>query len=341
VLVVAAVVIGGYVAFSGGGSRKDYSGDGSGTTTAEVNKGDGIDAIAKTLVTADVVGSAHAFKAAAAANPASDGIQPGFYRLRKHMSGRSALSLLLNPSVSLINTKVTIPEGLTEKDIVAKIATALAVSPDVVQKAADDVSDLAPGGYSPASGSLSTLEGFLYPATYTFDPATSPNDAIQQLVTAYTSEDRQLGFASGAAKLSITPYQALIIASIAQAEVKFADDAPKVARVILNRLAQNMPLQIDATSVYGAELKGLDPAKVTYSTLDSPFNTYTNKGLPPTPIGNPGETSMQGAISPSAGTWLFYVNGDAAGHLAFFSDADAFKVGQQKCHDNNWGCAAP
>jgi len=133
----------------------------------------------------------------------------------------------------------------------------------------------------------------------------------------------------------------LIIASIAQAEVKFAEDAPKVARVILNRIAQSKPLQVDATSAYAAKLQGLDPAKVIYATLDSPYNTYKNKGLPPTPIGNPGETSMQGAITPPPGNWLFYVNDDAAGHLGFYADQDAFTAAQQKCHDNNWGCAAP
>ena len=114
------------------------------------------------------------------------------------------------------------------------------------------------------------------------------------MTAEFTSEDRQLGFADGAKKLGITPYQALIMASIEQAEVKFDSDAPKVARVILNRLASNMPLQIDATSVYAAELQGLQLSQVNYADLQSPYNSYLHAGLPPTPIGNPGRGDAAG-----------------------------------------------
>jgi UPF0755 protein len=339
ILVVAAVAVTGYVAF-GGSSTKDYAGTGTGSVTIQVAPGDGIDAIGSTLTDAGVVASTSAFRSAAAANNRSDSIQPGYYRLRKHMSATSALTMLLDPA-SLVNTKVTIPEGLIEKEIVAKIATAIGATTAAVQKAADDVGDLAPGGYAPASGNLTSLEGFLYPATYQFNPGTTASDAVQELVAAYTNIDRQIGFASAAAKNGITPYQALIIASIAQAEVKFPEDAPKVARVILNRIAAGQPLQVDATSAYAAKVQGLDPTKVIYADLPGPYNTYKNKGLPPTPIGSPGETSLQGAMAPAAGAWLFYVNDDAAGHLGFFDNQDEFTAAQQKCHDQNWGCAAP
>jgi UPF0755 protein len=107
-------------------------------------------------------------------------------------------------------------------------------------------------------------------------------------------------------------------------------------------LAAHKPLQIDATSVYGAKLKGLDPRKVTYSRLDSPYNTYTHVGLPPTPIGNPGIEAMTGAAHPTAGTkWGYYVNGDAQGHLTFVVTEADFEKARHKCHVNNWGCAGP
>ncbi len=340
VLVLAAAGLTAVLIFNGGSSSKDYSGSGTGSVTIQVQQGDGIDAIGQTLTHAGVVGSVNAFRTAAAANSNSSNIAPGYYKLRKRMSASSALDLLLNPA-SAVNTNVVIPEGLIEKEIVAKLATALGLSTATVQQAADKGVELAPGGYAPTSGSLKTLEGFLYPATYQFDPGTTADDAIEILVARYVAEDRQLGFASAAVKMGITPYAALTIASIAQAEVKFADDSGKVARVILNRLAAGMPLQIDATSAYAAKMQGLDPAKVVYATLVSPYNTYLNKGLPPTPIGSPGETSMTGAVNPPAGTWLYYVNDDAAGHLGFYSDQADFTAAQQKCYANNWGCAAP
>jgi UPF0755 protein len=161
---------------------------------------------------------------------------------------------------------------------------------------------------------------------------------LQQMAAEFTTEDKQLGFADGAKKLGITPYQALIIASMAQAEVKFASDAPKVVRVILNRLASNMPLKIDAASVYAAEIQNLNLSDVNYATIDSPYNTYTHSGLPPTPIGNPGEPMLQAAISPAAGDWLYYVNGDSQGHLFFTDSETAFEQAVAQCQANHWGC---
>ena len=128
------------------------------------------------------------------------------------------------------------------------------------------------------------------------------------------------------------------IASIIEGEAKFDADRPKVARVILNRLAADRPLQIDATSVYGAKLAGLDPKQVDFATLDSPYNSYTHPGLPPTPIDNPGDSSLKAAVQPAAGSWMYYVNGDAAGHLSFFTDENAFLQAVATCRANGWGC---
>jgi UPF0755 protein len=339
-LVLVALVIIGFVAYNPTTTAKDYTGGGTGSVTIQVHPGDGIDAIGTTLVEQGVIASTGAFSAAAAANDQSNSIQAGYYRLHKQMSASAALTLMLDPA-SLVNAKVVIPEGTIEKDVVSKVATALGESTASVQTAAENVSTLAPSGYAPAGGSLSSLEGFLFPLTYTFNPGTSPSDSIKQLVTAYENEDQKIGFAAAATKIGITPYQALIIASIAQAEVKFPEDAAKVSRVILNRIAAGDPLQIDATSAYAAKVQGLDPSKVVYAQMPGPYNTYVNKGLPPTPIGNPGESSMMGAVNPPAGDWLFYVNIDAAGHLGFFDNQDDFTKAQQTCHDNGWGCAAP
>ena len=115
-----------------------------------------------------------------------------------------------------------------------------------------------PQGYTSGTAPPTSVEGFLYPATYSFDPGTKVSDALQQMITQFTDQARSTGFTADAKALKITPYQALIIASIAEKEAKVAADYPKVARVILNRIAAKMPLQIDATSAYAAKLKHLD-----------------------------------------------------------------------------------
>ena len=111
-----------------------------------------------------------------------------------------------------------------------------------------------------------------------------------------------------------------------------------MARVILNRIAAKVPLQVDATSAYAAKLSNLDPTKVIYAKIDSPYNTYTHDGLPPTPIASPGETAMKAAVHPASGNWLYYVNSDAKGDLFFTNSESAFETAAAKCRDNHWGC---
>jgi UPF0755 protein len=208
-----------------------------------------------------------------------------------------------------------------------------------VTKALKDVkaiglpTDFTVGGKTPPS-----VEGFLYPSTYSFAKDASPAVALQAMVTQFTERARSSNFGAAAKALHITPYQELIVASIAEAEAKFPEDYPKVARVILNRIAAGRPLQIDATTRYGARLQGLDPSKVNYATFDSPYNSYLHDGLTPTPINNPGADAMDGAAHPTPGNWLYYVNGDADGHLFFTNSESEFAKAVAKCRQNNWGC---
>jgi UPF0755 protein len=337
VLVLAAAGWVGYKSFSPK-PVADWTGAGTGEVTIQVHQGDGAAAIGSTLLHADVVRSVEAYTRASAANSKSADIAPGVYQVRHHMSGTAAVDRLLDPAAHIV-AKVTVPEGTIEKDIITRLATALKVPESTVAAAAANIPNLGlPDGYAPAAGSLTSAEGFLYPDTYALDPGSTPTAALQLMASEFTTEDRTIGFADGAKKINLTPYQALIIASIAQAEVKFDSDAAKVSRVILNRMAANMPLQIDATSVYGAKIQGLDPTKVDYATIASPYNTYTHSGLPPTPIGNPGENVLKAAITPDDGDWLYYVNADAAGHLFFTNDVNAFEAAVAQCRTQNWGC---
>jgi len=283
------------------------------------------------------VASTQAFTDAAKDNPKSVNIQPGSYNLHPHMSAKSALTALLDPASRNAEDDVLVPEGATVVDVEARLVKVLGASQKAsIEKFLKHATDIGlPVNYGSLSGSP---EGFLYPATYTFDPGTTGEQALQQMVQRFISQDRQTGFASAAKTAHLEPYAALIIASIAQSEAKFPADMPKVARVILNRIAAKMPLQIDATSAYAAKLLGLDPTKVIYSQIDSPYNSYTHDGLPPTPISNPGSEAMSGAVHPAAGNWLYYVNGDKAGHLFFTNDPAKFETAVDTCRQNNWGC---
>jgi UPF0755 protein len=335
VVIVLVSTMGG----SGSSSNSDFAGTGT-SQVVEVSISAGATAadIGTTLQRKGVVASQGAFIAAAKSNSNSRNIQPGYYNLHAHMSAKAALVALLDPTSRNADHDVLVPEGATVFDVEARLVKVLGSS----QKASIDklllhATDIGlPVNYGSLTGSP---EGFLFPATYTFDPGTTGEQALQQMVQRYISQDRQTGFAGDAKAAHLTPYQALIIASIAQAEAKFPTDMPKVARVILNRIAAKMPLQIDATSAYAAKLQGLDPTKVIYSQIVSPFNSYTHDGLPPTPIANPGAEAMDGAVHPAAGNWLYYVNGDKAGHLFFTNDPAKFQAAVDTCRENNWGCA--
>ena len=343
VLIVAAVVLTGWFVVKPFVTSRlapnDWSGAGTGTVRVEVHSGEGSAQIGATLAKAGVVRSETAFVHAAKENTDSALIQPGIYTLRSHMSAAGALTLMLDPA-SRTALSVSLPEGTTERDTVAKLAGVLGVPTAQVRAAADDIANLGlPAAYTaPGGGPITSAEGFLFPATYNFDPGSSPADALQVMIAAFTRADRDAQFSLGAKALRTSPYQALIVASMIEREAKFADDRAKVARVIYNRLAAGDPLKVDASSIYGAIQAGLDPSKQDYAKVDSPYNTYTHKGLPPTPISNPGSAAMSAAIHPAPGNWIYYVNGDAAGHMYFTASDTDFAKAVARCQANHWGC---
>jgi UPF0755 protein len=218
--------------------------------------------------------------------------------------------------------------------VFAALAAKTKVPVAALQKAAGAIGNLG----LPAGFTAKSAEGFLFPSTYKFNPGMTADEVVQQVTGQFTAEWNRLGLTAEAKAAGVTPYQGVIIGSIAEAEAKFDADRAKVARVILNRIKANRPLQIDATSAYAAKLAGLDPTKVIYAEINSPYNSYTHPGLPPTPIDNPGEASLKAGVNPTPGDWLYYVNGDAAGHLVFFNDEASFQAAADKCKANNWGC---
>ena len=328
VLLVAAIVVAG--AWFGGnwavdkvrvalGENPDYPGPGSGSVTIEVMKGDTAAAIGRTLEEAGVVKSAGAFTDAAVADERSRSIQVGFYELKMEMKASDALAILVDPA-NLIQARVTIPEGFTVEQIVARLAKETG-SPAKRFRAA-----LAkPGSYGLPAYARGNPEGYLFPATYSFPPKATPAQMFRAMVGRY---ERALGdndIEAVAASLGdgYTPEQVMTVASLVEAEGRGAD-MPKIARAIYNRLelpaggGTNGLLQIDASVLYA--LGTSDPTKLVAplaDLTDSEYNTYRHAGLPPGPIGSPGEDAILAALHPTPGPWVYWVTVDCAGTTEF------------------------
>ena len=227
-------------------------------------------------------------------------VQPGFYQLKKEMAARSAVTTLISPD-SRVDASISVPEGARVDQVVAQIVKRTEFSKKDVTAALEN-----PKLGLPAAAD-GDPQGYLFPATYTVGPDATPLSLLQQMVKKAVEMENDLDLEGRAAALGITPHEALTVASIVEAESGRAKDSPKVARVIYNRLDVGMALQMDSTVHF---VSGKDGSVWTDSTdrdSDSPYNTYKVVGLPPGPIGNPGEEALEAALNPADGDWLYFV----------------------------------
>jgi uncharacterized YceG family protein len=245
-------------------------------------------------VTADVIASVGPFVDAAEADAAAVGIQPGVYGMREQMSGQAALDLLLDP-VARLMTRVTVPEGRTVTQTLARIAEETGTPVEEWEAAAADPAALGLPAY--ANG---VLEGFLFPATYEVEPDQAPADVLNQMVGRSVEVLDKLQIPAAERLTVVTK------ASIVQAEAGSVEDMGKVAQVLENRLADGMPLQLDTTVNY-ANNKGGITTTPEDRLNPSPYNTYVHTGLPPGAISNPGEDALRAVLNPTPGDWRFFV----------------------------------
>src|SRR5215207_382903 len=321
----AAALIGGRSLTSRFGSVPDYPGPGTGEALITVEPGDTASDIAATMVAAGVVKSEKAFAEAAKDDPRSVGIQPGTYKLRKEMSGASALTLILDPTARVLN-RLTVPEGLTVKDTLALIAAKTDFTPAQLAAAAKNTAALGLPDYAKGR-----LEGSLFTETYDLEPDTTAAGLLASMVAMYKSKVEASGVIERAAAVNLTPYELVTVASLVEKETQRDDERGKVARVIYNRLAQDFYLGVDAAVLYGLGRSkgGLSAADLAKRT---DYNNRLVKGLPPTPIANPGLASFEGAAEPEDGPWLYYVlNSDKSGRHVFTASAEEFNIAKAKC----------
>ncbi|MFF3746073.1 endolytic transglycosylase MltG [Streptomyces kronopolitis] len=296
------------------GSAPDYAGEGSGAIQIDIPDGSPLSEMGQILQEKGVIKSAGAFTEAAGENKKAQSLQPGTYSLRKKMSGAAAIELMLDPKS---RNGLTIREGLRSTEVYKLIDTKLHLKAGTTKGVAkSEAKNLGlPSWANDSSKIKDPLEGFLYPSTYSVGDKAKPAAVLKQMVARANQVYQRYDLEGNARKLHLSsPMQLLTVASLTQAEGKYKHDFVKVARVVYNRLKPNNTetyglLDFDSTVNYAKSQSTLDTGSVdNLRNFNDPYNTYKFKGLPPGPIGNPGEVALKSAIDPAKGNWYYFVS---------------------------------
>ncbi|GAB3927078.1 ABC transporter substrate-binding protein [Microlunatus endophyticus] len=250
----------------------------------------------------DVIKSTKAWKKAIAAYDGTPTVQAGTYRLRTQVPAATALSHLTHPATYRIRNTVQVLEGLRLSDQIAALAKGTKISVKSYDAALRKPQDL---GLPPWA--KNKPEGFLFPDTYELTDGATATSVLQQMTGRFTQVSDSIDLTQRAQALHVTPYQVVIVASIIEKEVNRPADRPKVARVIYNRLAKGMKLQLDSTVLYAVGKDGELTTSDAERASKSPYNTYVHAGLPPGPISAPGEAALKAAANPASGPWMYWV----------------------------------
>jgi UPF0755 protein len=274
--------------------------------------------VAELLEERDVIRSTFVFNLIARFRGFGGGFQAGKYdNLTTNMTVDQALDALeQGPLVESVSA--TFPEGYRLEEVATRAADQLGISRKAFLKAARSGTYSLPP-YLP--GEARSIEGFLFPNTYDFLKDVEAKDVVGRLLDEFQEQASTMPW-DQTDMLGVSPYEIVIIASMIEREARVPEDRPRIARVIYNRLDQGMALEIDATVQYA--LGDWEPILIADREVDSPYNTYLHAGLPPTPIASPGRASLEAALAPADGPWLYYVVIDAQGHHAFTDSYQEF-----------------
>ena len=276
------------------------------------------DEVGQLLEKKGVIESAFGFRVAAYLEGGWEDVQAGRYEIATGLSAGDALDSLVEsgPIIEFVN--VTFPEGSWLTDFARVLDENTHIDGD--EFLALVTKGKVASKYRPSD--VQTMEGLLFPSTYQVVENDDAASVAKRLAGEFEKKAEELDF-SRAEALGVTPYEAIVIASMIEAEAQLDEERPMVARVIYNRIDEGMELGIDATVQYAI---GEHKEELTVSDLevDSPYNTRRFPGLPPTPIGAPGLASLEAALEPADGPWLYYVLNDCEGHHAFSESYDEF-----------------
>jgi UPF0755 protein len=241
-------------------------------------------------------------------------LQAGEYLFDRPMTPIEVISRIAAGNVYL--HKFTVPEGLTLAETAEKWRDQGFGTAESFQQAAIEsvslIQDLDPNALS--------LEGYLFPETYSFPAHTPPRKAIEAMVTRFKSMLSRLDEEVPQAQRPLSLRDTIILASLVESEAAHEDERPVVASVYLNRIQKKMLLQCDPTVIYALEKEARYSGKLTRADLkfQSPYNTYVNPGLPPGPIMNPGFPALRAAVQPASTKHLYFVRTVEGRHT--FSD---------------------
>ena len=330
-VIVIPLAVGGIYAYSLYMSKyhpADYSGGGTGSVVVQVPSGASAVSFGPELVKLGVVASSRAFVLAAEHSSNPTGLLPGFYGMHKHMQASLAYALLLNPK-NLVQVTVTIPEGLRLTQTMALLGAKSGIPASAYAKVLNDPASLGLPSY--ANGKA---EGYLFPATYEVQPHETALGVLKGMVQRFDQEAATVNLPVAAKQVHLTEGQVIIMASLVQAEGGRLSDYPKIARVIYNRMAQGIPLQLDSTVLYGLNTFGI-LANDQQLNSSSPYNTYRHKGLTPGPIDSPGNAAIQAVLHPASGNWVYFVTvNPKTGETLFTSSQSQFEQFRQELQKN-------
>jgi len=260
-------------------------------------------------------------------------LQAGTYRFRRRSSFKEVEEVLRSSPLVVATTDLTVPEGYTVEEIVERIHEDVPrFSVEAIRAALADPANRS--RFLP--GDQPSMEGLLFPSTYEVGPFDNPTTVVKRMVDEMDRQSTAAGIDAGLTGDNLpplSPYQVLIVASLIERETGSPQESSQIARVMYNRILQGTPLGIDATSRYLSDQTG-EPLDFE---SPSPYNTRLQQGVPPTPIAAPGRSSIEAALNPATGDWLYYVLESEDAHF-FTQSYDEFLVKKEECEQKGLGC---
>ena len=291
----------------------DYPGPGGQPLEFTVESGQGADQVGANLVKAGVVKSTAAFLHAITSTQSESRLLPGVFDLRLRMKASDVVAILTDSSKA--GGFLQVRAGERVRDVVARAAQLSGVP----QSEFDALIQAKGEGILPQEAQ-GNFEGWLQPGEYDVRKAGSAKAILSNLVSKRVEHLDQLGVPGGQDRQTI-----LNTASITEAEVNKSEYYSKVARVIENRLAKGMPLGMDSTVAYSNNVSALKLTDAMLKNADDPYNTRVHPGLPPGPIGSPGDEAIQAVMHPESGDWLYFVTVNMdTGETRFSDNPDQF-----------------